>query len=164
MFRTWSWLCPISPSRRLSRTSRPSPRGQSPSWSWWPAPCRQSRSQSRSPLRSPRTDTRPHIQSSSQNSRVWIINKISFFEVFKYLWIIDSYWTQYCYRVSFGIIARGSGCGTEAITISGAVTSLATPEIDKKGYWWIAVILKWIIYLSGDCWSHRDCCTLPSSW
>ena len=36
--------------------------------------------------------------------------------------------------MSFGIIARGSGCGTEAITISGAVTSLATPEIDVKFY------------------------------
>ena len=164
MFRTWSWLCPISPSRRLSRTSRPSPRSQSPSWSWWLAPCCQSRSPS--PLPSPRTDTRPHIQSSSHNSRVWIINKISFFEVFKYLWSVNnSYCTQYWYRVSFGIIARGSGCGTEAITIRGAVTSLATPEIDEKDYWWIAVILKnRISYLSGDCLSPRDCCTSPSSW
>ena len=94
IFRTWSWLCPISPSRRLSRTSRPSPRSQSPSWSWWLAPCCQSRSPS--PLPSPRTDTRPHIQSSSHNSRVWILTKISFFEVFKYLWSVNnSYCTQY---------------------------------------------------------------------
>ena len=49
------------------------------------------------------------------------------------------------YRLSFGIIARGSGCGTEAITISGAVTSLATPEMDQ--FWKLSVKCWLIFYL-----------------